>query len=1007
VTALVLLVLRIVLACAFLAALTRPAWRLAGKLLGDEASTRAPFWRLLWAWGLALVGYLTFVNLVGRALENSTGVAGAYVALNVVATALIRRHTPAGPGWSSLARSWRTWIALPAVAIVVALPQLILAVSTNYFDEAASSAIHLTAANQFAEGVFPPRHNAFPDVVIKYHYAFTILSGTVRWLTGLSANVSVDVASMALWLFIFMFVVTWFRQLGFTRFVAFWSGWVTVLGGGLAWLYLPRIEAYTGVAKVPDQSELLHRWDPASSWWRNLAVDAQVPTLHLRNADGTLSNLPWDVLAQLQQHAVSVGMALTVFCFAVFVAWQRRTTGRRWPLAVVTIVSFGLLPLAHAAFGAMAAVAAGLQLVGVWLRRRTRAEFIDGVCFAAGVAALTLMHGGLFARGAQYGSDSVATLRHTLGYSAGGVAGFVNWNIAGFGIPLAFAVVAWALHRSNRDSAAPERRTVFALLTLFAVVSWSIPHLMYYASDTIGAEQFTEISKFFFTARLGFALVSAFGAAYVLRRMHWIVLAPVLPAMAVIPLAFAYAGSVRIDGSWLGFYFSPYQRGSVEQYMGQTLDSLKHGPRDTYFDASADERTHEYLGELLVFGGSVFTLTPSRYERTGVGYRIAESVTARRLVQNSRMARLEPRSAEDCACSWYYTRPATDMAVAPLVVRSRIDKLFTEKYFTLRASRGPRSLYEITKPTTDLDAGLERYVRPRVVTQPSRTGSAEIMFFDRMNNTIVSGERRLALPDVLKGGSAQVYVGHFAGAAGTSLLVGRLKDTYFKLGRRVEELVEWSPWGWHYHAAGASGWREEYELWLWDYDIPVVTDLENRGVDTHVAFRPRTGEWFVAPNSARIDGPNAKIADTPLPFGGRFLVGSNGDLGVWNLAKGTVTLKSVTTGARVEFRFGGRPGDVLVPGDYDGDGMDEIAVWQATNHTWYWRRAPDGPIFQATYGTATCVPVPADFNGDGKLDLAYWEPREGKIYISFNQGRSTARVITMPPGTVPAFVNMN
>ena len=117
-------------------------------------------------------------------------------------------------------------------------------------------------------------------------------------------------------------------------------------------------------------------------------------------------------------------------------------------------------------------------------------------------------------------------------------------------------------------------------------------------------------------------------------------------------------------------------------------------------------------------------------------------------------------------------------------------------------------------------------------------------------------------------------------------------------------------------------------------------------------------------------------------------------------------LQSVSSDQKVTFRWGGRPGDVLVPGDYDGDGYDEIDVWQQTNRTWHWRHAPEGPISQATFGTATGVPLPADYNHDGRLDLAYWEPGEGKIYVSYNLGRSVDLTIPVPPHSIPAFVNM-
>jgi hypothetical protein len=233
-----------------------------------------------------------------------------------------------------------------------------------------------------------------------------------------------------------------------------------------------------------------------------------------------------------------------------------------------------------------------------------------------------------------------------------------------------------------------------------------------------------------------------------------------------------------------------------------------------------------------------------------------------------------------------------------------------------------------------------------------------------------------------------------------------MQDTYFKVGRRLEELIDRTAWAWTYRAA-AGPWGKEYQLWLWDRDIPFVADLNNDGVDSQIGFRFRTSEWIDAAGSVLLPGPQVKVSDFPVPFGGRFLAGSQGDLGVWSFALGTVTLKSVRSGASVTFRWGGRIGDVLVPGDYDGDGMDEIAVWQRTNQTWYWRKAPEGAISQATYGSATSVPLPADYNGDGRLDLANWEPAEGKIYVSFTLGRTTDRVIIVPPGTIPAFVNMN
>jgi hypothetical protein len=147
-------------------------------------------------------------------------------------------------------------------------------------------------------------------------------------------------------------------------------------------------------------------------------------------------------------------------------------------------------------------------------------------------------------------------------------------------------------------------------------------------------------------------------------------------------------------------------------------------------------------------------------------------------------------------------------------------------------------------------------------------------------------------------------------------------------------------------------------------------------------------------------------SEVPIPFAGRFLEGSAGDLGLWSLRTGMIALRSLTTGRLVSFTWGGHDDDILVNGDYDGDGYDEIGVWQRNSHIWYWRHAPDGAVSHVTFGTDTSIPVPADYNHDGRVDLAYWEPRQQKIFVSFTQGRSIDLTVPVPPHSIPAFVNM-
>jgi FG-GAP-like repeat len=981
-----------------------PAWWLAGRIQPDRTH---PFLRLLCATGVALVGYISFVNLVGRATGNSIVAVLIYLTLMAIASVVVWRRWPAELRFSPLISTWRSWAPPVLLGIVLGFPQWLVAVSTNFFDEAASSSIHLTAANQFAEGLFPPRHNAFPDLSIKYHYGFTILSGTVRWLTGLSANVSIDVASTCLWLFIFLFVYFWLRDLDFGELAATWGGFAVLLGGGLSWLYMPRIEAYSGVAKVPTTSELLHRYESAKGWIGNLVADGAVPSLHMRNSDGSLSNLPWDISAQFQQHAVALGIALTLVAFYLFVAWQRKKSFD--PLLLcLNIATFGVLLLGHAVFGAVAGVTAGLYLLASWARKPTRLKFFNSLVLGLGIAVLSFLHGGLLARGAEYRAGSPMTLRKDFGYAAGGALDFIYWHIAAFGLLLLLAIATWCILLLRRDTQSSDRITLFSTLTLFAAISYFVPQLVFYSTETSGVEEFTEISKFFFTAHFALALLSVVAVEYVVRRTHWSLLIPGFAAMAITPLAFDYASSFKPNHEWVGFYSSPYYPHSIEQQMGDTLRKLKKSNHDVYFDASADERRHGYLSELLIFGGSVFTLTPSRYERTGIGYRISESVVAHRLVQNGRMARLLPGAAEDCACKWFYSRPLEDMAHAPIVVRSRFGKLVSQGYFQQQLASSTRVLYSIDKPTFNLDEGLDQYWHPEIVSQSkvawNRDGN-DLIFFDYVNKTVIAGNRTIELPAWLRGEVAQLSTAKFAGDAKADLLFARMEDTYFRLGKSINDLVERSNWGWTYLDSRTGVWQPEYDRGLWDWDIPFIADVDHRGFDSQVSYRPRTREWVVAPDRRPV-GPTMDTTDLPFPLAGRFITGSDGDLGLWSLKTGMLKLQSINSGQSVNFKWGGQPGDILVNGDYDGDGYDEIAVWQRTNQTWYWRHVPDGPLSQARFGSSTGLPVPADYNHDGKLDLAYWEPRDQKIYVSYNQGRTVDLVVPVPPHSIPAFVNM-
>ncbi|MBM3189652.1 MAG: hypothetical protein FJZ90_13120 [Chloroflexi bacterium] len=110
----------------------------------------------------------------------------------------------------------------------------------------------------------------------------------------------------------------------------------------------------------------------------------------------------------------------------------------------------------------------------------------------------------------------------------------------------------------------------------------------------------------------------------------------------------------------------------------------------------------------------------------------------------------------------------------------------------------------------------------------------------------------------------------------------------------------------------------------------------------------------------------------------------------WSMgAVGTIDHFELAVGYSVEEVFSqgwGAAGDILVPGDWDGDSRVDLIVWRPSLGKWYVLTSSSAysSYWTKVWGAAGDSPLCGDLDGDGRGDLVVWRANTGTWYILYS-----------------------